>query len=401
MPVRLFLLLLALAVTLPLAACTTDTDDDDDATPPGMDDDDDDATPAPDPTMDVDPTALSGGEMVAASVTISDMNLNQGVGTCATSSSEILVWEVLNETDDGFDMLTMPGIYADGTQTWCLTNGVDEVSVDFTVAPYASGLAPLTLGAPEAIDLADDGAFAVWTMELGEDATVYARVGTPGADLDPNLMILGEDGHTFIAAAGRPLAGGDRSPDVVVAQLDAGNYIVRAGQNDLSGGVDATGSVEVIAPVMPALVEVPEVEPNDLNGEYHDLGELGLGDWLLSGTAETAGHNSANDLGGDLDYFQFTLADEATFDLELLWEAEGQDFDAILFDNSDGGGADGTFNSSDPQLGSGLSSFGQPEAATVVIRPGSYVFGIGNWEGDDGVPWMLSMKVRPHAWPTS
>jgi|GEM_PF-2065477 len=405
MLVRWFLLLLALAVTVPLTACTTDNPDDDDVTPPMDDDDDasddDDATPPPAPTMDVDPTALNAGAMVPMSVTISDLDMSQGVGLCESSSPEIIVWEVVAQTAAGFDLLTMPGIYADGAATWCLTNGALEVSTEFTVAPYKTALAPLTLGTPEAIDLADDGAFAVWTMELGEDATVYARVATPGADLDPNLMILGDDGYTVFAAAGAPLQAGGYSGDVVVAELDAGTYVVRAGQKDLLGGVDATGSVELVSPAIPALVEVTEVEPNDAAGEYHDLGELGLGDWLLSGTAATAGHDATtNDLNGDLDYFDFTVAVETTIVFELAWDGVGQDFDAILFDNSEIGGVDGSFGSADPALGNQLASTDQPETGTGVLPPGRYALGIGNWEGDADQAWTLSMKVRPNAWPT-
>jgi hypothetical protein len=403
MPLRFALLLLALAATVPLTACSTTGDDDDDITPPDDDDDltpsdDDDATPPPDPTLDVDPSALNAGEMVPVSVTINDLDTSQGVGLCQSSSPEILVWEVLNQSAAGFDLLMMPGIYADGTETWCLTNGQQQVAADFAVAPYATALAPLTLGTPEAIDLADDGAFAVYTLELAEDSTVYGRVATPGADLDPNLMVFADDGRTIVAAASAPDGDGGYTDDVFVAELDAGSYVVRAGQVDLLGGVDATGSIDLVAPVVPDAVDVAEVEPNDEDAT--DLGALGLGDWVITGTAATAGHDeTSNDLNGDLDYFSFTLAEDAVITFELAWPDMGEDFDAILFDASVIGGVDGSFDSADGQLGFGLASTDQPETATALISAGEYALLVGNWEGNPDAGYTLSMNVRPLTWP--
>jgi hypothetical protein len=142
--------------------------------------------------------------------------------------------------------------------------------------------------------------------------------------------------------------------------------------------------------------EIAEVEPNDESNDWQDLGTLGPTLLTITGTCSTAGHDpdGAMNPTGDLDVYVFELEQDGRVDFELSWSGMGEDFDAVLYDNSDGPVALG-FDSPDAIDVQGLASTDNPESATYNLDAGtSYALMIANWEGSDGAGYTMTITVE-------
>lgn len=139
--------------------------------------------------------------------------------------------------------------------------------------------------------------------------------------------------------------------------------------------------------------EVAEVEPNDVH-PFQDLGTLGSGRWVITGVAETGGHEPDGEMNptGDLDVFAFRLDADADADFLLEWDSAANDFDMMIYADVTAATEltfPGAWNSD------GTSFDTNSESASVSLASGTeFAVMVSLWEGADGTPWTLTIDVE-------
>ena len=392
-----------LALFLMLLGCPEPEGDDDDVTPPPTDDDDgddddDDATSGPS-SVSFDPSDVDAGAIVDVVAHLENFVLGQNAVVCCASDEVVLFgFDQDNSTQDDLAFSFFFGLRAEGTHGWGIDNDGDTVEADFEITGPAAFDA-VTLGANAAAGAVDAGGFAAFHVEVtGENQFIVAQAsGLSPEDFHPWVWILDDDGFTGLAAGGfaNPDApGGYDSPIAAFFAEEAGSYFIRV-EDNLGGA----GSFQLDVAAVPAgePTALVEVEPNDETDDWQDLGTLGAGVYALSGVGDTAGHDADNDLNGDLDVFRFQVAEDTVVSFEMSFAA-GEDFDAVIYDDSAG----------DTELGFGsaqainlaMASTANPEATAILLDAGTpYVMGIGNWDGSDDQAWAMELTVVPASFP--
>jgi hypothetical protein len=383
-------------------------DDDDDVTPPTDDDDavdDDDVTPTDDddaePMMTFDPSEARAGEVRDIAVTITDFDISQGSLICCTEN--ISYWSTLEELgDDTYLFRFFFGLHADGTEPWGLDNQTEQVIGEFEVEPL--GVIPSVtpgIGAASG-EMTEPAGFQVYSFEVTEPETlVWARVtNVAPLEFHPWIWAIGQGGIQTLAYRGFQNDDGEYdTPRIGFGIAEPGTYYLRVADANFAGGPGWEFGLDFAMQAAPAPTDVVEVEPNDEAAGWQDLGTLGTGRWSLSGVAETAGHtdDDAQNLDGDLDAFRFQLAGDATVAFELAWDGE-DDFDAVLYDDTLG---DTVFGwGSEQLLSAAMATAAKPERLVIDLAGGvPYVLEIGNWDGQPGSAWTMSVTVVEQAFP--
>lgn len=372
-----------------------DDDDDDDSTGDD-DDDDDDTTPTGPPSWSWDGTELAAGEWAQFTVEIENFDVASAE---ITSDPELLT---LNFTDAGggaYVIEVMPGMLADGTYTFSVTAGADVLEQSLTVTPVAATALDFTMDAGEAL-LAEERGYAIYSVTTTEPGQfIYLRARDMGnADFHPYLWLFGADGLTNLGAAGVPVEEVyPEAPVLAWAAPDAGTWFVRVDDYDFLGGGDYSCIFDLAAIPMGAAVTVPEVEPNDLEEEWQDLGTLATGQWTLTGAAATAGHDAkTNDPSGDFDGFTFSVDAETQLSLEMTWADAANDFDLLVFDISEG--APEISFESEALVATNTASVALPEVGTATLAAGSYLLVVTEWDGTPA-DWTLEVTLAPAAFP--
>jgi len=398
--------LLALSVLLfGVFATSCDPDgvvpDDDDVTPPATDDDDDDdddATSGPS-SMTFDPSDVNAGAIVDVAATVENFALGGNAQVCCADDDVLLFgFDTEASTDDVLLFSFFFGLRADGTQSWGIDNGSDQVEADFEVTALPA-VDEVDVGPAAAAGDIAAGGFEAFHFEVtAPNQFVMARAtGTSPDAFHPWVWLLDDDGRTGISAGGFPnvdAPGGYDAPVAAFFAAEAGSYFVRV-EDDLDGAGSYQldlASVDAGAPY-----EIAEVEPNDVTDDWQVLGTLVSGRYLLTGQGETAGHDADNDLNGDLDGFRFQVQEDTVVSF-LMNFPKGQDFDAVLYDDTAG---DTEFGFGSAQaINLDMASTGNPESTSVVLTAGTpYVLGIGNWDGDAAQDWTMAMTVVPGTFP--
>ncbi len=387
-----FVLLLSL-----LIGCDTEGPaDDDDVTPPVVDDDDDDdddSTPEEgDPAMTFDPSDVDAGAIVDVGIELDFFELGQNSAACC-ADEHVRFFGVVNQNP--LVLRFFFGLRGAGTSPWGIDNGGTQVIDNFEIAPLvdvpelAEGLGVGTA----ALDAAGD--FDVFHFEV-EEANRFVVLGASafdGEDLHPWLWALADDGYTGLGFAGFETAEGDyEDPVLAFYSEDPLPYFLRVADN---GAATGTFSIDMGTVDAGDEIVTDEVEPNDETADWQDLGLLSTGRHVIGGVAATAGHDAdTNDLNGDLDVFRFMLDDDAIVGLTLEFAAEGEDFDLVLYDDSDEDTVLGF--GSDQAINLDMATTANPEQTTVRLEPAvPYVIGIGNWDGSAGSEWTLHLDVMP------
>ncbi|MCP4873263.1 MAG: hypothetical protein GY898_31605 [Proteobacteria bacterium] len=387
-----------LALFLMLLGCPEPEGDDDDVTPPPTDDDDDDATSGPS-SIEFDPSDVDAGAIVDVVAHLENFVLGQNAVVCCASDEVVFFgFDQDNSTQEDLAFSFFFGLRADGEHGWGIDNDGDTVEADFSITGPAA-FDEVTLGANAAAGEVTAGGFAAYHVEVtGENQFILAQAsGLAPEDFHPWVWILGDDGFTGLAAGGfaNPDApGGYDAPLASFFAEEAGSYFVRV-EDNLNGA--GTFQLDLAAVPAGAPTALAEVEPNDETADWQDLGALAAGVYSLTGVGDTAGHNADNDLNGDLDVFRFQVAESTVVNFALTF-ATGEDFDAVIYDDSDG----------DTELGFGsaqaislaMASTANPEGVALLLEAGTpYVIGIGNWEGSDDQAWTMDLTVVPSSFP--
>lgn len=380
----------------------TPPDDDDDDTPPMDDDDDDDDDATPEPgVLTLEPSDVTAGSIVDVFGGTENWAVDQQTVECCFEPEAVLLSVTGQSTAEGIPLRFFFGIEAEGTVPWGMENGSGAVQDNFEVTAIdTTALTAITSDAAQAITVDADGGHSIFTYAHAADGVFMARGTNIGStSFHPQLMLVGDNGYEVLATAGfaDPQAAEYGTP-VLVWDLEAGDYYLHVTDADLASGADFTADVEVTTVEMGDPVDVPEVEPNNEAAEWQELGELGTGTWTLTGNAETAGHDAdTQNLNGDQDVFTFVLAADSIVEMTLSWEGENEDFDAVVYDHSDGAALG--FDSPDA-INLQMASTDNPEEATMRLDGGTrYAVGVGNWEGTAEQDWTLTMTVLSQAWP--
>ena len=377
--------------------------DDDDATPPDDDDDaadDDDSTEGPPPVMTLDPSDVEAGSVIAVGVDLENFVLDQGTGVAGTASAVNLIGLTEQVQTDHFRGRFFFGLFAAGEQPFGLQNGQGQaVQADFTLEPLPlDAITPLTAEQPGSVAFAEPNDFGVFEVEhAGADAVLMARA-LPEGDTRPALLLVDSSGDEVEFAAGFANADGSYGEPLIAFDVEPGTWFVQVSEADGASGPERSAAVEYRSFELGAVTERPEVEPNGALIDWNNLGVLTPGQYLLSGTAETPGHDAdTSNLNADLDVFRFEVSEDTFARFTLDWSGE-EDFDAVLHD--DGAGATLGFDSDSNLSGNALANTDQPQVAVLGLEAGNpYVLEIGNWAGTDGAAWTMAIKVLPGAWP--
>jgi hypothetical protein len=397
-----FLALLGLLFGLFATSCEPEgvVPDDDDVTPPATDDDDDDDDDdaSGPPSMSFDPSDVNAGAVVAVTAAIENFDLVEGAAICCASDEVVLI-DFEAPAPDTYLLTFFFGLRSEGTHSWGIDNGAGvEVEDDFEVTALP-GFDEVSLGAHTADGTVAAGGFAVAHFEVTEpNQFVIAQASALSPDaFHPWIWLIADDGYTGLSAVGfaNPDApGGYDAPIASFFAAEPASYFVRVEDNSFGAG---TFSLD-LGTVPADSIEIPEVEPNDETAQWQDLGTLDGGIYTLTGEGETAGHDGdTNDLNGDLDVFRFQLAHDTVVSFAMSFDA-GEDFDAVIYDDSGG----------DTELGFGsaqavsldMATTANPEGISLLLEAGTpYVIGIGNWDGTDGAEWSMTLTVPPGSFP--
>ncbi len=411
-------LLLSLLFLLPLTACPSATpadddditppDDDDDATAPPDDDDDvvdddDDSTSLPPPVMTMTPSEVEAGSVVAVQVDLENFTIDQGTGVAGAADAVNFIGLTEQVQTDNFNGRFFFGLFAEGAQAFGLQNGAGlAVQADFTLAPLAAeDIGSLAPEQPGSVTLAEANDFGVFEVDhAGANSVFMARATDFGSeDMHPALLLVDETGNSVDFAAGFAAADGSYPEPLISFDVDPGTWYVQVSEADGAAGADFSAAIEYQAFELGAVVETAEVEPNGLIDDWQDLGTLVAGQYLVTGTAETAGHDAdTNNLNADLDVFRFAVAEDTIARFTLDWPGTAEDFDAVLHGGA--GGVELGFDSDSNLSGNALANTDQPQIAVLGLEAGvGYVIEVGNWDGTADAEWTLAIKVLPGSWP--
>ncbi len=409
-------LLLALLFLLPLTACPsaqpaddddiTPPDDDDDATAPPDDDDaadDDDSTPLPPPVMTMTPSEVDAGSVVAVQVDLENFTIDQGTGVAGAAAAVNFIGLTEQVQTDNFNGRFFFGLFAEGPQAFGLQNGAGlSVQADFELAPLApEDIGTLTPQQPGSVTLAEADDFGVFEVDHAGANTVFMARATELGDeaMHPALLLVDETGNSVDFAAGFAAADGSYPEPLIAFDVDPGTWFVQVSEADGASGANFSAAIEYQAFELGAVVETPEVEPNGLVDDWQDLGTLSPGQYLVTGTSLTAGHDTeTNNLNADLDVFRFAVSEDTIARFTLDWPGTAEDFDAVLHGDADG--VQLGFDSDSNLSGNVLANTDQPQVAVLGLEAGvGYVLEIGNWEGSADAEWSLAIKVMPGSWP--
>jgi len=382
LPTALLLLLLGACGVAP-GDDLPPTDDDDDATP-------DDGTPR----LTFEPTVVAAGELGVVFTTLHNFTLGEGAMACC-ADDDVRFYQTAEAINDTmYDFLFYFGLRGDGPAEWGIESDGEQAIGEFLIEPL--GDVPelgVGLGAGTA-SLPEPGAFDVLTFEVPEpNSLVSIRASGGPEDMHPWLWVFEDDGMTGVINAGFETANGFQTPAVGFWAAEAGSYFLRIDENDdEAGGEDWRCDLDLQITPGGDPMGHDEIEPNDTDDAWQELGVFAPGLHRVTGVAATAGHDADNDLSGDLDVFWFELEGAAFVEFELNWD-DASDLDALLYR--------GTPATVDLGFGSGqavsyaMASTEQPEATRISLTAGSYVVEVGNWEGSPEVPWTIDLRIVP------
>lgn len=357
--------------------------------------DDDDATEDDgSPRISFEPGVVRAGALEVVFTTLYNFELADDATVCCSDENVRFYRTEEMLSEQYYDFLFYFGLRGEGTAEWGLETDGMQVVGEFEILPLgdvpelAPGLAAGTGSLPE------EGAFDVFTFEVLEpNSLVSIQASNMTEEQHPWLWVFEDDGITTVINAGFLMMDVYEPPAVGFWAEEPGTYWLRIDENDdEAGGDDWVCDIDLL--IQPAGDVMPheEVEPNDLSDGWQDLGTFEPGLHQVTGVAATAGHDSDNDLNGDLDVFWFRLEERAFVEFELDWQG-GDDLDVLLYQ--------GTPNQvylgygSDQAISYAMASTNKPETTSLNLPPGNYVVEVGNWEGDPEVPWRVDLRVIP------
>ena len=398
-----FSLLLCLVSTLALllpGACTnevTTTDDDLTPTPSYTEESTPTRTPV-EPAISFRPNEVRAGALAQVTMFYEGFDLELIDGVCCATDVRMISAD--QAADPGsLDLFMFFGVLGGGMETWGVEGRFGQVVGEFDVQSFAANIADISPGAQVASSVLDEPSdYDVYRIQVVEpDSVVVAEpINIGNANFHPFLWLLEDDGLPSTGGlSGLPQQGGGfGDPRLSFFVRDPGTYYLRVQDASYGQGADFSYDLNLEVNALPATV-IPEVEPNDVFGDWQDLGALEVGErYQLTGVATTAGHVPGGnfDPNGDLEVFTFTTATDAQVLFILSWDDPIDDFDAVLYDNSSG--AELGFGSPDI-ISFGMATTAFPERTVEALTAADpYALMIANWEGRDGSPWTMEIIVQ-------
>lgn len=394
------------------AGCPTGggSDDDDDTTPVMTDDDtsgdddddtsgddDDDTTPSGPPAWTWDHTDLAAG---AWEVFVVDIE-NFDVAAATNAGAPELILQNFQDLGGGsYQIDVIAGLLADGPYSMSLTSGDDTLEQELNVSPVVATELPISMAAATGA-IEEARGYDLFRLDLPEESAYYYIRATQlgNEDFHPFLWIWNADGLTAQASAGGPDTN-DVYPTEPMVHFPSsgGTLFLRVDDFAFAGDAAYTYTLDVAAVPVPPPVAVPEVEPNDQDDEWQDLGVLGLGSWNLTGSATTAGHDAKTyDPTGDFDGFTFSTSEEFVLALEMSWADVVNDFDLLVFNLEDG--APAISFESEALLATDTATTAMPEAASVALPAGTYLAVIFEWDGTPA-DWTTTITLASPTFPS-
>ena len=365
--------------------------DDDDAS--SLDDDDatvDDGTPR----LTFEPGVVRAGDLSVVFTTLHNVELGDDAMVCCADAN-VRYYRVVEQLNEQMlDLLFYFGLRAEGAAEWGLEVDGDQAIGTFEIEPLGAVPELLPGLAAGTATVSEPGDFDVLSFEVPEPNSLVSIQASGMADgMHPWIWVFEDDGMTSVMNAGLETAAGFPDPAVGFWVEEPGSYFLRVDENDdEAGGDDQICDIDLLIEPAGDAMDHDEVEPNDASDVWQDLGSMTPGIHHVSGVAATAGHDSNNDLTGDLDVFWFQLWQPSYVEFELTWQTD-DDLDALLYRGTPAQVQLGF--GSGQAISYGMASAERPESARLSLTTGTYVIEIGNWQGDPDVPWAMDLRVVP------
>jgi hypothetical protein len=353
-------------------------------------------------SLSLSPSEVTAGSIQEVEVAVEHLDSEAPFLLSSDSSPEVTFLGSEEVTESGFVGSFFFGLLAEGEALWGLDDGNAEASDAFEVEALTS-IPALGDGMAAAEGLlADAGAFGVWSLQAPADEILMLRAAQFGAsEMVPRLWLLAADGLSVVASCC------DMSDDAILTfqPAVAGDYYLRIDDANGAGGADFSFVVDRGSVVPAEPEEHSEAEPNDAVAQALDLGELGVGAWIVSAQLASGGIDGFDGrYTGDVDLVAFTPSEDCYASMSIDWDdssgesEKAPDLDALIFDATEG--EPSLAWDSDELVDTSLATSSVPERATLALTGGrTYLVLLASFNQVADLPYSFELVLVPATFP--